>query len=1033
MRPASPATPKPDRRWSPPPPARADSSRLTRPWWALSLLLAVAATTSPLLPPAQAQAQAPPAPPADPRPFPALDPGMHTSIINRLAVDRAGRWLVTASLDKTARVWDLANGGRLAAVLRVPVGEGDEGKLYAVALSPDGALVALGGFTGRDGTEAAIYLFERASGRLLQRLGGLPSSVNHLAFSADGRRLAAALGGANGIRVYEPAAGGRWAQVAADPAYWGGSYSVEFDPSGRLLATSEDGYLRLYAAGLRGPLTPLQRRPTPGGRDPYFARFSPDGRRIAVGFVDSTAVSILDGASLAPLPSPDTSAIRNGDLSKVAWSADGQRLLAAGRYAQADGSKPLVAWPSAGGAPQLLPLGMSNTVMDLRPLADGRLVFGGGGPAWGVLDAQLQRTSLFRGPPVLDHRSNPRGSIGPGGVEAFRLAPAGQGRWLEFRAVTRDATAARARLVRFDLAERRLERRLLLPAAPGGLAPRSTGLPIDGWQSTTSPTLAGKPLALEPYETSRSLAISADRQRFALGSDWAVRLFDAEGQPRWRTSTPSVAWLVNLSPDGRFVVAALGDGTIRWYRTQKEGAAEAGSEALALFMHPDLQRWILWTPEGFYDASPGGAELFGYQLNNGREAAGSFINSAQLQRQFLRPDLIARRLSGRPDDDAAIAAAVAEVGDVRQVLMAGRPPLVRPDTRNGEAVRTLPNGDLEIHFQVVDQGGGVGDLEVRLNGVRIEARQNLRIGDRPALVFTPPPRRPNQPSKPVLTIAAGNSRGVLGEPLRFELTTTISQEPPTLHVLAVGITKYKSTVLQSGVRFAAADARALVTTLQRPGILADARLGSVVLIPEGEASRDRIRQELRVMAGQVKPGDRFVLHLAGHGTALNGEYYFLTQELDNDSEASIRRQALSGEELRELLRPIQASGGTLLLLDTCSSGTYGSPAQRDLQAAVRRFEELDGRLMLAAAGDRRMAMESPFQGHGIFTAVVIEGLLGKADKYGTDRVVRASELLGYVVEMVPEITAREFQGVRQQPYPSSRGNFPLTRYGNGAP
>ena len=750
-----------------------------------------------------------------------------------------------------------------------------------------------------------------------------------------------------------------------------------------------------------------------------------------MGFADSSTIAVLDGASLAPLATPETSSIRNGSLNAVAWSADGQRLLAAGAYSQDDGSLPLVAWPSAAGPPRLLPLGMSNTVMDLRPLADGRLLYGGGGPAWGVLDGQLQRTPLFRGPPVLDHRPNPLGSIGAGGFEAFRLAPAGEGHWLEFRAVSRDSAGARARLVRFDLAERRL----LLPQtpAPAGLAPRTSGLPINVWQSTHTPTLAGKPLSLKQYDYSRSLAISADRQRFALGSEWYVSLFGVDGQPRWRTSTPSVAWLVNLSPDGRFVVAALGDGTIRWYRTNQEGAAPAGSEALALFVHPDLQRWILWTPEGFYDASPGGAELFGYQLNNGREAAGTFIRSAQLQRQFLRPDLIARRLSGRPDDDAAIAAAVAELGDVRQVLMAGRPPLVRPDTRNGEAVRTLPNGDLEIHFQVLDQGGGVGDLEVRLNGVRIEARQNLRIGDRPALVFTPPPRRPNQPSKPVLTIAAGNSRGVLGEPLRFELTTTISQEPPTLHVLAVGITKYKSTVLRSGVHFAAADARALVTTLQRPKILADARLGSVVLIPEAEASRDRIRQELRAIAARVKPGDRFVLHLAGHGTALDGEYYFLTQELDNDSEEAIRRQALSGDELRTLLRPIQASGGTLLLLDTCSSGTYGSPAQRDLQAAVRRFEELDGRLMLAAAGDRRMALESPFQGRGIFTAVVIEGLLGKADKYGTDRVVRASELLGYVVEMVPEITAREFQGVRQQPYQSSQGNFPLTRSGNGAP
>ncbi|MFN6102837.1 MAG: WD40 repeat domain-containing protein, partial [Planctomycetaceae bacterium] len=127
------------------------------PWWGLSLLLAAAAPLAPPLPPARAQeppASAPaPAPPADPRPFPALDPGMHPAIINRLAVDRAGRWLVTASHDKTARVWDFANGGRLAAVLRVPVGEGDEGKLDAVALSPDGALVALGGFTGPEGSD----------------------------------------------------------------------------------------------------------------------------------------------------------------------------------------------------------------------------------------------------------------------------------------------------------------------------------------------------------------------------------------------------------------------------------------------------------------------------------------------------------------------------------------------------------------------------------------------------------------------------------------------------------------------------------------------------------------------------------------------------------------------------------------------------------------------------------------------------------------------------------------------------------------
>ena len=344
-------------------------------------ILAAAALLLPAAwgPPAAAQPAAA-EPPASARPFPAIEAGMHTTVIRRIAVDRAGRWAVTASDDKTARIWNLAS-GQLERVLRVPLGEGAEGKLFAVALSPDGELVALGGYTSPDGLNESIYLFDRASGRLLQRLSGLPNVVTHLAFAADGRRLAAALFGGNGIRVYGATGQGAWAPVAADGDYGADSYSVEFDASGRLLATSYDGELRLYGAGASGPLQPLVRRAAPGGKRPFFARFSPDGRRIAVGFDDSTAVALLDGTSLEPLAPADTSSITNGNLTSVAWSADGRRLLAAGFYNQDDGSRPLVVWPAVGGAPQRLPLGMTNTVMDLRPLADGRLVYAGQDPA----------------------------------------------------------------------------------------------------------------------------------------------------------------------------------------------------------------------------------------------------------------------------------------------------------------------------------------------------------------------------------------------------------------------------------------------------------------------------------------------------------------------------------------------------------------------------------------------------------------------------------------------------------------------------
>ena len=973
-------------------------------------ILAAAALLLPAAwgPPAAAQPAAA-EPLASPRPFPAIEAGMHTARINRIAVDRAGRWAVTASHDKTARIWNLAS-GQLERVLRVPLGDGAEGKLYAVALSPDGALVALGGYTSPDGQPEAIYLFDRASGRLLQRLSGLPNVVTHLAFAADGRRLAAALFGGNGIRVYGATGQGAWAPVAADGDYGADSYSVEFDAAGRLLATSYDGELRLYGAGASGRLQPLVRRAAVGGKRPFSARFSPDGRRIAVGFADSTAVALLDGSSLQPLAPADTSAITNGNLGRVAWSADGRRLLAAGRYDQGDGSTPLVVWPAAGGAPQRLPLGMTNTVMDLRPLADGRLVYAGGGPVWGVLDPQLRRTAVFAGPPVLDHRSE-QGSPTSAGFQSFRLAA--DGRWLEFRAVGRSAQGPTARLVRFDLAERRL----LLPgaAAPGGLAPRSTGLPIEGWQNTTNPTLAGKPLPLEKHEndTSRSLAINANGSAFALGTERAVRLFEADGRQRWRTSTPGVAWLVNLSADGRFVVAALADGTIRWYRTRD------GSQALALYVHPDGQRWMQWTPEGFYDASPGGAELFGYHLNNGRDQAGSFIRASQLQQKFFRPDLIARRLGGTAADEAAIARAVAEVGDVRTSLStASLPPSLRLLSQ-----RTLPDGDIEITYELNDQGGGLGPVELRLDGAVLEGRADPPVAGINRRRLRPPAGRSR------LQLLAYSRSGVASTPVGLDLTGTASGEPATLHLLAVGITNYRDGSLRRGVRFAANDAVAFREALTAAGRASTARVAEPVLLRDEQASGERIRRELQAMAQRVRPADLFVLYLAGHGVSTDqGEYVFLPQDLLYRNSESLAAGGLGGDELRSLLARIPSTK-TVVVLDTCSSGAFGlSGRSLGEKGAIDRLSRLSGRVVLAAAGDQRMALESPDNQRGIFTGALIKALSGHADNNG-DGLVGVREVADYVEHEVQRIT-RELFKYEQTPMSDLRGqNFPLSKSG----
>jgi len=137
-----------------------------------------------------------------------------------------------------------------------------------------------------------------------------------------------------------------------------------------------------------------------------------------------------------------------------------------------------------------------------------------------------------------------------------------------------------------------------------------------------------------------SLAISNDGKRFVLGSAGNLYLFDAGGERLWRTAVPSSAWAVNLSADGRFVVVSQGDGTVRWYRTGD------GSEALALFVHADGQRWVLWSSSGYYEASLGGEDLIGWHVNRGLDQAADYFPASRWRDRYYRPELVGAVLRG---------------------------------------------------------------------------------------------------------------------------------------------------------------------------------------------------------------------------------------------------------------------------------------------------------------------------------------------------------------------------------------------------
>jgi WD40 repeat protein len=920
------------------------------------------------------------------RVYPRIETGQHTGRITRLAVDAAERWVVTASEDKTARVWNLKT-GHLERILRPPVGEGDEGQLYAMALSPDGVRIAVGGFTGPDGSGSySIYLFDRATGRLAGRSHGFSNRANSMAFSRDGARLATVFKAGAGMHILD--ASDLTRELAGNDDCKEDAYGVDFDRAGRLVTSCWDGVVRLYdPQGKRIAMSKAE-----GGAQPFGVRFSPDGSRIAVGFHDTAHVTVLSGRDLTALYDADTSFAQDGDLGSVTWSQDGAHLYAGGTFGPR-GHTPIVAWSQQGrGAPVLFDVAL-DSVMNMAPLSHGRLLFASADASWGILgsEGQHEQTVLAALLDFAYYEDEPN----------FRLSH--EGTRIEFGSHIWDGHQSTHAIDSFDLDTRTLTTEI--SAAAGLSPPRTEGLPLTFWRESTAPELAGQPLTgLDKYETVYALSIAAGGGGFVLGTNWWLRSFDAGGRQRWRQSIPGAAWRLNQSDDGRFAVAALADGTIRWYD------ATTGRERLALFVHARDHRWVLFTPEGFYQASPGGDALIGYQLNQGPDHEGQFVDSAQLASVFFRPDLITARLAG---DEAAITAAVAKIGDVRTVLAGDLPPAVE---LLSPSVAESDSGDYELKVRITPSlpGARVGEIQLTINGAAIQSRELSPSGGGEVT-------RHISLAPGVNTVSVRVLRAD-GKVASSEVVTKVTVHPPqirpVLRVLAVGISQYDDRTLRVGVKFAARDATDVVQQLKSGAGGMYREVDDRVLTSRADTSLSRIETELQSLTTRARPEDVVVIYLAGHGRASDGEYHFIPADFVYDSDKPYGPgRTLSYAVLESRLQELGA-GKRLLILDTCDSGS----ALRDpVKDAVARLMRSTGRYILAAAAAEGSAQEAG--GHGIYTYALLEGLSGKADPAHTG-VIEVDALASYVSTRVRELTQNQ-----QIPMRSSSGeNFPIASH-----
>jgi WD40 repeat protein len=609
------------------------------------------------------------------RPSLAVDPGMHTARLRSMAVDAEGRFAITGGSDSTVRIWS-ATDGKLLRTVWIPVGPDPVGDIYAVAISPDGSTVAVGGWTERRNAGTVIYLFDRNSGALIGRIDAdLPNVVSFLTFSLDGRYLAATVG-SNGLRVFDRDKD--WREAFRDDRYGDQSYGATFARDGHLATTAYDGLIRLYQYDPNNDSPKFRRvgEPVraPSGNLPFGAAFSPDGKRLAIGYHDVAAVDVLDGVTLNRVggQSPANATPSPAGPTHVAWSGDGETLYAAGGVTDQQGRTVLFAWDRGGlGDERRMTYCASDTAAGVDALPEGRILVASLAPCLGLIDARGEPIWTVNSP-VLDFR---------GQTDVMRVSE--DGRIVDFGYL-----GSAAPVLRFDARSLTLSRS---PNDGSTFAAQREGLAVKGWRNGMTPTLNGRPVAMQRYDMSRSLAITSDAKRFFVGSSFGLTAFDDTGAQKWWRAGRGEVWATNATKDGRILVAAEDGGAIHWL------GADDGRELLALQVLPNRTDWVLWTPEGFYEATSGAQDVLKWVVNRGPDTAATTAPVSAIPK-LHRPD--------------ALALILDELGTARALGIADLT-AARLDVQSATGSAKPPGGVLHVLSIGIDKfGDKAGDLHL---------------------------------------------------------------------------------------------------------------------------------------------------------------------------------------------------------------------------------------------------------------------------------------------------------------------------------
>jgi WD40 repeat protein len=946
--------------------------------------------------------------------LPMLDTGGHSLPIVGMSFTPDGRQLVSASEDKTIRVWELAT-GKTVRTIRGESAPGIQGRIYAMALSPDGKWLAVGGWTfgSRLLNEFGIRLYDFGSGRLVARLETDKFLAFNLAFSPDSRYLIS--GNATNASVFAsiwdveqrqrkhnpfsnstavgfmPDGARAVTNGSKGPIVWRAADGLEVlrgeghstrvvrlavAPDGTVASGDESGEIRLWdpgsmydrrseKVGVAGRLLARQ------GSNTGNLSFSSDGKTLlacVAGVPDGQGCRIYD------VPSGQAIVTYSGHDSAVTATA----ISPDGRWAATAGgsNNEIHIWDLRTGQPRLLPdgqplklVGQGRSVLAVGFSADGQQISWSRGGACSHQSACPDARDLLEYAMTLPSAQSPLPHLqrlDRTAAEAFHRGSKTQGEWS----------------LEIDEGGYRLD------VKQGGQTivsiPSSPGLGILNFKHAAA-------------------SFSPDGETIISGrSGDGMMAYDRQGKNNDRQSKRLGKFIghegnvtaLAFSPDGRILLSGATDQTLRLWNLNTR-------ELIVSVFHGTGGEWVMWMPQGYYAASGAGTELMGWQINRGSEREAEYVTAIQFRKALNRPDIIARAIQLA---SAEAAAKEAQDGNFRLADLLAKPlPRLRIASPKPNAV--LAGGSVNLEILLEATRAPVKLIRIQVNGQQIVEHLPEQAGFAPgALNFTVPLAKGRNA---IRVIGIGESGETTDDIVVTHDGDGDLDKRGTLYVLAIGVDKYPN-LPGSDLRFSGADATAFAAAIEQYVGPQHEHVVSRVLVNGASAGDVPTAANILNALGMLRQSretDTVVVFVAGHGVNEGPNYRFLpTDAAQQSAERFLSASVIPWYAFQEAIE--SAKGRRILFLDTCHAGnSYNQRLSGDSY-------ETNVIVYSAARWDQE-ALERPDLGHGLFTYAVVEGIAGKAAKRDRGGPITTLALRDFLVARVAELASK--LGHHQEP------------------